>query len=103
MGILRSRILEAKIAEEDAKYAEHRKNQIGSGDRNEKIRTYNFPDNRLTDHRIRYTAHNLSYVMEGDLDEIFDELASHALEAKFANWKRRMLEIYPPERKGSFK
>jgi peptide chain release factor 1 len=83
MGILRSRILEAKIAEEDAKYAEHRKNQIGSGDRNEKIRTYNFPDNRLTDHRIRYTAHNLSYVMEGDLDEIFDVLATHALEQKF--------------------
>ena len=84
MGILRSRILEAKIEEEDAKYAEHRKNQIGSGDRNEKIRTYNFPDNRLTDHRIRYTAHNLSYVMEGDLEEIFDALASHALESKFA-------------------
>ena len=84
MGILRSRILEAKIAEEDAKYAEHRKNQIGNGDRNEKIRTYNFPDNRLTDHRIRYTAHNLAYVMEGDLDELFDVLATAALEAKFA-------------------
>jgi peptide chain release factor 1 len=84
MGILRSRILEAKIAEEDAKYAEHRKNQIGSGDRNEKIRTYNFPDNRLTDHRVRYTAHNLSYVMEGDLEEVFDVLATYALEQKFA-------------------
>jgi peptide chain release factor 1 len=84
MNILRSRILEKKVAEEDAKYAEHRKNQIGNGDRNEKIRTYNFPDNRLTDHRVRYTAHNLSYVMEGDLDEIFDVLASHALEQKFA-------------------
>jgi peptide chain release factor 1 len=84
MGILRSRILEKKIEEEDAKYAAHRKGQIGSGDRNEKIRTYNFPDNRLTDHRIRYTAHNLSYVMEGDLDELFDALATHALEQKFA-------------------
>src|ERR1700722_9874177 len=67
-----------------AKYAEHRKSQIGNGDRNEKIRTYNFPDNRLTDHRIRYTAHNLSYVMEGDLDELFEVLATHALEQKFA-------------------
>ncbi len=84
MNILRSRILERKVAEEEAKYAEHRKNQIGSGDRNEKIRTYNFPDNRLTDHRVRYTAHNLAYVMEGDLDEIFDVLATHALEQKFA-------------------
>ena len=56
--------------------------QIGNGDRNEKIRTYNFPDNRLTDHRVRYTAHNLAYVMEGDLDEIFDVLATNALEAK---------------------
>jgi peptide chain release factor 1 len=84
MNILRSRILEKKVAEEDAKYAEHRKNQIGNGDRNEKIRTYNFPDNRLTDHRVRYTAHNLSYVMEGDLEEIFDVLANHALEQKFA-------------------
>jgi peptide chain release factor 1 len=84
MGILRSRILEKKVADEEAKYAEHRKSQIGNGDRNEKIRTYNFPDNRLTDHRVRYTAHNLSYVMEGDLDELFDVLATHALEQKFA-------------------
>jgi peptide chain release factor 1 len=83
MNILRSRLLEKKVADEEAKYAEHRKSQIGSGDRNEKIRTYNFPDNRLTDHRIRYTAHNLSYVMEGDLDELFDALGTHALEQKF--------------------
>ena len=83
MNILRSRLLEKKVADEEAKYAEHRKSQIGSGDRNEKIRTYNFPDNRLTDHRIRYTAHNLSYVMEGDLNELFDALATHALEQKF--------------------
>jgi peptide chain release factor 1 len=84
MGILRFRLLEKKVADEEAKYAEHRKSQIGNGDRNEKIRTYNFPDNRLTDHRVRYTAHNLSYVMEGDLDELFDVLATYALEQKFA-------------------
>jgi peptide chain release factor 1 len=84
MNILRSRLLEKKVADEEAKYAEHRKSQIGSGDRNEKIRTYNFPDNRLTDHRVRYTAHNLSQVMEGSLDEIFDVLATNALEQKFA-------------------
>src|SRR5271170_4212839 len=84
MNILRSRLLEKQQEEEEAKYAQHRKNQIGKGDRNEKIRTYNFSDNRITDHRIRYTAHNLAYVMEGDLDEIFDVLAANALEQKFA-------------------
>ena len=84
MNILRSRLLEKKVADEEAKYAEHRKSQIGSGDRNEKIRTYNFPDNRLTDHRIRYTAHNLAYVMDGDLDELFEALQTHALKQKFA-------------------
>jgi peptide chain release factor 1 len=84
MQILRTRLLEKKIADEEAKYAEHRKNQIGSGDRNEKIRTYNFPDNRLTDHRVRYTAHNLTQVMEGDLDAVFAVLAANALEQKFA-------------------
>lgn len=84
MNILRSRLLEKQQEEEEAKYAQNRKSQIGKGDRNEKIRTYNFPDNRLTDHRVRYTAHNLAYVMEGDLDEIFDVLAANALEQKLA-------------------
>ena len=84
MQVLRARLLEKKQTEEEEKYAQHRKSQIGSGGRNEKSRTYNFPDNRLTDHRVRYTAHNLSQVMEGDLDEIFDVLASSALEEKFA-------------------
>jgi peptide chain release factor 1 len=85
MQVLRTRLLERKVAEEDAKYAQHRKSQIGSGDRNEKIRTYNFPDNRITDHRVRYTAHNLTQVMEGDLEEVFDVLATNALEQKFAD------------------
>ena len=85
MQVLRSRLLERMQQEEESKYAEHRKSQIGGGERNEKIRTYNFPDNRLTDHRVRYTAHNLNLVMGGDLDEIFDVLATDALEQKFAN------------------
>ncbi len=84
MGILRSRLLEKRQDEEEAEYAQHRKTQIGKGDRNEKIRTYNFPQNRLTDHRVNFTAYNLAQVMEGDLDEIFDVLAAHALEQKFA-------------------
>jgi peptide chain release factor 1 len=85
MQVLRTRLLERKIQEEESKYAEHRKSQIGNGDRNEKIRTYNFPDNRLTDHRVRYTAHNLNLVMEGALDEIIDVLGTHAVEQKFAD------------------
>jgi peptide chain release factor 1 len=84
MKVLRTRLLEKKIEEEEAKYAQHRKSQIGDGGRNEKIRTYNFSDNRVTDHRIRYTAHNLNLVMEGELDAIFDALAADALEQKFA-------------------
>ena len=85
MQVLRSRLLERMQQEEESKYAEHRKSQIGSGERNEKIRTYNFPDNRLTDHRVRYTSHNLNLVMEGTLDEVFDVLAADALEQKFAH------------------
>jgi peptide chain release factor 1 len=84
MQILRTRLLEKMQSEEEAKYAQHRKTQIGSGDRNEKIRTYNFPQNRLTDHRVNYTSYSLALVMEGDLEEIFEILASHALEQKFA-------------------
>ena len=84
MKLLRTRLLERKQAEEEAKYSQNRRSQIGSGDRTEKIRTYNFPQNRLTDHRVNYTSYNLAQVMEGELDEIFDVLATHALEQKFA-------------------
>jgi peptide chain release factor 1 len=84
MTILRSRLLDAKIAEENAKYAAHRKQQIGTGDRSEKIRTYNFPQNRVTDHRIELTLYNLSSVIEGELDGLIDPLMTHDLEDKLA-------------------
>jgi peptide chain release factor 1 len=84
MTILRSRLLEAKIAEENAKYAAHRKQQIGTGDRSEKIRTYNFPQNRVTDHRIELTLYNLSTVIDGELDGLIDPLMTHDLEDKLA-------------------
>lgn len=74
MGILRSRLLKAKQDEEAAKYAQHRKSQIGTGDRNEKIRTYNYPQNRITDHRINYSIHNLPDFMDGNIGEIIDQL-----------------------------
>lgn len=74
MRVLRSRILEKKIEEEHAARASQRKLQVGSGDRSERIRTYNFPQNRLTDHRIGLTLYKLDNVMQGDLDELLDSL-----------------------------
>lgn len=70
MTVLRSRLLKAKQDEEAQKYADHRRSQIGTGDRSERIRTYNFPQSRITDHRIGYTAHNLDEVMEGRVMEL---------------------------------
>ena len=82
MTVLRSRLLERKIAEENAKYAAHRKDQVGTGERSEKIRTYNFPQNRVTDHRIELTLYNLSNFIEGDLDPLIDPLMANELEEK---------------------
>jgi peptide chain release factor 1 len=82
MTVLRSRLLEAKIAEENAKYAAHRKSQVGTGERNEKIRTYNFPQNRVTDHRVEVTLYNLARFIDGDLDPMIDPLMTHDLEER---------------------
>jgi len=87
MKVLRSRLLDRKVAEENAKYAAKRKAQVGTGERNERIRTYNFPQNRVTDHRIELTVYNLPAVMEGDLDGIIEPLMAHDLEEKFAALK----------------
>ena len=84
MTVLRSRLLERKIAEEDAKYAAQRKEQVGSGERNERIRTYNFPQNRVTDHRIELTLYNLPTFIEGDIDCLIKPLMAHELEEKLA-------------------
>jgi peptide chain release factor 1 len=74
MKVLRSRLLDAKIAEQEAARARDRKTQVGTGDRSAKIRTYNFPQSRVTDHRIGYTSHNLPAIMNGDLSELLDAL-----------------------------
>ena len=87
MTVLRSRLLERKIAEENAKYAAQRKDQVGTGDRSEKIRTYNFPQNRVTDHRIEVTLYNLANFIEGDLDPLIEPLMTHDLEEKLASLK----------------
>ena len=74
LKVLRSRLLEMKQREEHDKYAQSRREQIGSGDRSERIRTYNFPQSRLTDHRIGLTLHSLPQIMDGDLGELIKAL-----------------------------
>ncbi|MEN8164014.1 MAG: peptide chain release factor 1 [Acidobacteriota bacterium] len=81
MRVLKARLLEVQEAERDAERAANRRSQIGSGDRSEKIRTYNFPQGRVTDHRVSLTVHRLQEVLDGDLDLVIDELTTH-LQAK---------------------
>jgi peptide chain release factor 1 len=77
MKILRSRLLEREQQAQDDAISAERRTMVGSGDRAEKIRTYNFPQNRVTDHRIQLTLHKLDQVMEGDLEELITALRSH--------------------------
>ncbi len=74
LQVLRSRLLDAKVAQQEAERARERKTQVGTGDRSAKIRTYNFPQSRVTDHRIGFTSHNLAGIMDGDLDELLEAL-----------------------------
>ncbi|MBQ3348070.1 peptide chain release factor 1 [Candidatus Saccharibacteria bacterium] len=82
MAILRSRLLEKKKAEEMAAASDARKSLIGTGDRSEKIRTYNFPQDRVTDHRIHYSRSSIPAVMDGDIDDIIHELVKNERELK---------------------
>jgi len=82
MTVLKARILDFRRREEDERMGKARRSQIGSGDRSERIRTYNFPQNRLTDHRIGLTTHGLDRVMEGDLAGILDALREHDIELR---------------------
>ena len=84
MTVLRTRLLEAKIAAEEAKYAAHRKSQVGTGERSEKIRTYNFPQNRVTDHRIEVTLYNLANFIDGDLNPLIEPLMANAMEERLS-------------------
>jgi peptide chain release factor 1 len=76
MRVLRARLYERELAEQQAKIASERKAQVGSGERSEKVRTYNFPQGRVTDHRIKLTSHNLDGVLAGSLSEFTDALAA---------------------------
>jgi peptide chain release factor 1 len=77
MRVLKARIYEAERTKKEAAYAADRKKMVGSGDRSEKIRTYNFPQSRVTDHRIGFTSHRLADVLDGRLDELIDPLVAH--------------------------
>ncbi len=77
MSVLRSRLLQKQIDDENAKQSEQRKSLIGTGDRSEKVRTYNFPQDRITDHRIGYSRSNIPAALSGDIDDLLSELATY--------------------------
>ncbi|MDR3117481.1 MAG: peptide chain release factor 1 [Puniceicoccales bacterium] len=85
LKVLRARLLEHRQREEQEKYASTRRRQIGSGDRSERIRTYNFPQSRLTDHRIGLTLHNLPQIMEGNLEPVLEALRRADLDVRIAS------------------
>jgi peptide chain release factor 1 len=85
MKVLRSRILDMRMQEKQSKEAAERKSQVGTGDRAEKIRTYNFPQGRVTDHRIKLTSHRLDAILSGDLDEVIDALIAADQAAKLSH------------------
>ena len=85
LKVLRSRLYDLELEKKQKEESALRKNQVGTGDRSEKIRTYNFPQGRCTDHRIKLTLHRLEQVMDGDLDEIIDSLTAADQAAKLSN------------------
>ena len=77
MKVLRSRLFDLEIQKQHDAIAQDRRAQVGTGERSEKIRTYNFPQNRITDHRINFTTHRLNEVLNGDLSELIETLTAH--------------------------
>ena len=82
MNVLRTKIFELKFEKQQRDFSDARKSQVGTGDRSEKIRTYNFPQNRVTDHRIHYTSHRINEIMDGDIDEFINALTETDLMKK---------------------
>jgi peptide chain release factor 1 len=77
MKVLRARLYEIELRKQQEAIAKDRRSQVGTGERSEKIRTYNFPQSRITDHRINFTTHQLVNVLNGDLEELIDQVASY--------------------------
>jgi len=86
LRILRSRLLDIAQREQQAKIAKNRKSQVGTGERSEKIRTYNFPQSRVTDHRLGLTLHRLEGILDGDLEEIIQSLTVHFQAQMLGSW-----------------
>ncbi|HUX33126.1 MAG TPA: peptide chain release factor-like protein, partial [Gemmatimonadaceae bacterium] len=84
MEVLRARLLDLRLAEREAERARVRKTQVGTGDRSAKIRTYNFPQSRITDHRIGYTTHNLQGVLDGDIGDLIEALRMADVEERLS-------------------
>ena len=84
MEVLRARLLDLKVSEQEAERSKLRKSQVSTGDRSAKIRTYNFPQNRVTDHRINYTTHDLAAIMNGDIYQLIEALKMADLEEKLS-------------------
>ena len=82
MAVLRTRVLAREVQRQQQKITASRRTQVGSGDRSEKVRTYNFPQDRVTDHRVSLTIHNIAEVLDGNIDVVIDALASHELQLK---------------------
>ncbi len=78
LRVLRSRLMDIAQREQQSKIADHRRSQVGTGERSEKIRTYNFPQSRITDHRLNESFHNIESILDGDLDEMLDKLVRRA-------------------------
>ena len=87
LKVLRSRLYEMELEKQHDEEARLRRSQVGTGDRSEKIRTYNFPQGRVTDHRIKLTLHKIDSIMNGELDELIDSLTAADQAAKLANLK----------------
>ena len=80
--MLRSRLLDRKIADQESARARERRLQVGTGDRSAKIRTYNFPQNRVTDHRIGFTTHRMEAILDGELGEVVEALRAAGMEER---------------------
>jgi peptide chain release factor 1 len=93
MKVLRARLLDKIASEHNSKISQSRKSMVGSGDRSEKIKTYNFPQNRVTDHRIGLTIYNLESILDGDLDELITAAKNYAFEKRMEDAQKDKAKI----------